>query len=140
MVRGSHRWNVVYSGKPRAEDKFAKDEEGKLFEYAEDQEDSGPVAPDVARYRDSFDILTWDVEPGDALVFNGNMLHGAGGCEHAPDPRRAFASLWGGPNLRYFKPKGHAIPTPAEIGGHDVPSGARIGDYPDALPVWWEMA
>ena len=83
-------------------------------------------------------MLSWDIEPGDALIFNGNMLHGAGGCEHNPNRRRAFASMWGGPDLLYIDPPENAIPTLADINGYSIPNGARIGDYKAAFPVGWE--
>ena len=98
-----------------------------------------PPVPDVARYRDSFDILSWDVEPGDALAFQGNMLHGAGGHPGHDRPRRAFAVLLGGPDLRYHAPKGKAFPAPGKIQGlklDDIPDGAPIGNHPNAFPVW----
>src|SRR5262249_41016552 len=69
MVRGSHRWNVVYStGAAETDRQVVKSEEAY---YSNDGiGDPGlPIAPDVERYRDSFDILSFDVEPGDALVF-----------------------------------------------------------------------
>jgi len=140
IVRGSHRWNVVYNGMPPRSDqnKIAQTGEGKMFKYRDEGGNAGPMMPDIARYRDSFDILSWDVEPGDALVFNGNMLHAAGGMENNPDHRRAFASMWGGPDLLYVDPPENAIPTLADINGYKIPNGSRIGDYKEAFPVGWQ--
>jgi len=139
VVRGSHRWNVVYNTKTAQSTRVVTTGEGKEFTFEGIGDDASPVAPDVARYRDSFEILSWDVEPGDALVFNGNILHGADGRQSHPIKRRAFTSMWGGPELRYHLPKGNATPTLAEINGFSVPHGARIGDYPDAFPVGWRQ-
>ncbi len=140
IVRGSHRWNVVYDGRPpQSELKHVQNtNEGKMFRYLSDDTPSGPVLPDIARYRDSFDILEWDVEPGDALVFNGNMLHAAGGADNHPRARRVYASMWGGPDLMYIDPPENAIPTLADINGFKVPNGSRLGDYREAFPVGWE--
>lgn len=139
IIRGSHRWNVVYS--PRLGEKdgraLKKSAEGKMLELKNTPEDT-PVVPDIDRYPGSFDILSWDVEPGDALVFNGNMLHSAGGMENHPHPRRAYTSMWGGAKLKYVIPPDNGIPTLADINGFDVPSGAEIGDYPEAFPVAWQ--
>ncbi len=138
IVRGSHRWNVVFNTMPAQVNHQVKSvEEGGKFTYAGITNDTLPALPDVAKYRDSFDILSWDVEPGDALVFNGNVLHGAEGRLTHPSPRRAFTSMWGGPNLRYYVPPAAAIPSFAELGGHTVPDGARIGDYMNVFPVGW---
>jgi ectoine hydroxylase-related dioxygenase (phytanoyl-CoA dioxygenase family) len=140
VVRGSHLWNVVYNTATAKTDEVAMEDEGKGFTYEGIGNDALPTAPDVARYRDSFDILSWDVEPGDAVVFNGNILHGAEGRPHHPHPRRAFASMWGGPEVRYYHPAGHAMPTLAELTGRAVPHGARIGDHRDVFTVGWQAA
>lgn len=139
IIRGSHRWNVVYSPRLGATGDRAlkKSGDGRLLTFNKLSDDQ-PVIPDIDRYPGSFDILSWDVEPGDALVFNGNMLHSAGGMDHYPHRRRAYTSMWGGPHLRYIVPPDNAIPTLADINGHAVPAGAEIGDYPDAFPVGWQ--
>lgn len=139
IIRGSHRWNVLYS--PRLGEKgdkaLKKSGDGKILTLS-NTSDEKPVVPDIDNYPDSFDILSWDVEPGDALVFNGNMLHSAGGMENYPHTRRAYTSMWGGPGLHYVVPPDNSIPTLADINGFKVPSGAEIGDYPDAFPVGWK--
>ena len=53
-------------------------------------------------------------------------------------PRRAFAVMLGGPNLRYHAPKGKAFPVPAKVQGikfDDIPHGAPIGNHQDAFPA-----
>ncbi len=139
IVRGSHRWNVIYDPRlPGSGDgNIRKSGAGKMLELAT-ADSSAPRVPDIERYRDSFDILNWEVEPGDALVFHGNMLHAAGGASDYPGDRRAYTSMWGGPNLHYIVPPDNAIPTLAEINGVEVPDGARIGEYRDAFPLGWQ--
>lgn len=138
VVRGSHRWNVVYDPRPPGDrNGNIKETEGRMIQIATG---SGPPVPDIAKYPDSFDILNWDVEPGDALVFNGNMLHAAGGMEDYPGQRRAYTSMWGGPKLRYIAPPDNALPTLAEINKITVPHNVCIGDYPDAFPIGWQQS
>jgi hypothetical protein len=48
--------------------------------------------------------------------------------------------MWGGPDLRYHAPHGSALPTLAELRGHAIPQGARIGDHEDALFVGWRSS
>ena len=110
-----------------------------MFAYANEEGNSGPMMPDIAKYKGSFDILTWDVEPGDALIFNGNMLHAAGGMDQSPGDRRVYASMWGGPELLYIDPPENAIPTLADINGFKVPNGSRVGDFKEAFPVGWQQ-
>jgi hypothetical protein len=138
IVRGSHRWNVVYNTNDGSEAELYAQEESENAVGLGD--DALPTAPDVLKYRDSFDIMRWDVEPGDALVLQGNVLHGADGRDDYDRPRRAFASLWGGPALRYHAPKGKAFPPPGGIKGDAIPDGAPIGDHEDAFPVGWRAS
>lgn len=139
MVRGSHRWNVVFGANTAESDGRAIEQtgEGKMFASKAGMTDDRPKMPDIARYPDSFDILEWDVEPGDALVFNGNMLHGSGGLEDWPHDRRAYATLWAGPDVRYFRGPESGIPTLADVTGTKLVHGDRIGDHLDAFPVGW---
>jgi hypothetical protein len=137
MVRGSHRWNVVYSTQAEATAPVVQAETRADYNNDNLGDPNLPLAPDVARYRDSFDILSFDVEPGDALVFQGNMLHGAFGREQHDTPRRAFATMWGGPELRYHEPAGKAFPPPGDLRAHPVPNGARIGEHEAVFPVGW---
>lgn len=140
VVRGSHRWNVVYNTSGEEPTRTRTIEPGREISYEGMGDDSLPPAPDVGRYRDSFEILSWDVEPGDALVFQGNMLHGADGHPGYDRSRRAFATMLGGPNLRYHAPKGKAFPTPGRSDSDAIPHGAPIGEYESAFPVCWRAA
>ena len=134
VVRGSHRWNVVFSGLTRPPTSDATIE-GKSSPVGDHWL---PAPPDVASHRDSFDIMTWDVEPGDILAFQGNMLHGADGHPGSERPRRAFAVLMGGPKLRYYKPTGKAFPSPGRMAGaardDEILDGAPIGEHLGAFP------
>jgi ectoine hydroxylase-related dioxygenase (phytanoyl-CoA dioxygenase family) len=140
VVRGSHRWNVVYntSGERPNETTVVASARSSFGDVGDARL---PPVPDIARYRDSFEILSWDVEPGDVLAFQGNMLHGADGHPSHDRPRRALAVMLGGPDLCYHEPRGKAFPTPGKIRGSQsatVPDGARIGEHPDAFPICWQ--
>jgi hypothetical protein len=137
MVRGSHRWNVVYSTGTGETEPVVRQEERASYNNDNLGDPGLPPPPDVARYRDSFDILSFDVEPGDALVFQGNMLHGASGRDAWEHPRRAFATMWGGPQLRYHEPRGKAFPPPGNLREHPVPHNAPIGEHEAVFPVGW---
>lgn len=137
IVRGSHRWGIVFDpGLQGDKNSHIKETKGRVIQIASGQ---GPKVPDIEKYRDSFDILTWDVEPGDALVFNGNMIHSAGGIQDYPTHRRAYTTMWGGPDLSYITPPDNALPTLAQINKIDVPFDVRIGDYPEAFPIGWRQ-
>jgi ectoine hydroxylase-related dioxygenase (phytanoyl-CoA dioxygenase family) len=137
VVRGSHLWNALYDTAGSSSSDIAMAAEGEGFSYMGIGDDALPPVPDIEAHRDSFDILSWDVEPGDAIVFHGHILHGASGKADHPTPRRAFASMWGGPNLHFHAKMAHAMPLPADPVGKTIPHGACIGDYPDVFPVYW---
>lgn len=139
MVRGSHRWGVVFAPRTGKTDGDAIEQtgEGKMFTEKAGFIEERPMMPDIAAYPDSFDILEWDVEPGDALVFNGNMLHGSGGLDASPNDRRAYATLWAGPDTHYFRGDGSSIPTLADATGGKLSHGDRIGDHLSAFPIRW---
>ena len=66
FVRGSHR-GVMY--------------DGSRFDPADDTaplygDGSLPRLPDIEAERARWDIVSWDVEPGDVLVFHPGVLHG----------------------------------------------------------------
>lgn len=140
VVRGSHLWNVVYDTSGAAPSGIEKGDEGSGFTYNGIGDDRLPPVPDIEGNRDSFDILGWDVEPGDAVIFHGNILHGTSGVPNHPHPRRAFATMWGGPNLRFQGEMAHGMPLPSGDSAQAVPHGAAIGDYPDVFPVYWRDA
>ncbi|MBW8753712.1 MAG: phytanoyl-CoA dioxygenase family protein [Sphingomonadales bacterium] len=141
VVRGSHRWNVVFDTRGEADSDVTTSEEGGAFSYEGIGDARLPPTPDIERYRASFDILTFEVEPGDAVVFHGNILHGAAGRDDYALPRRAFATMWGGPELRCHRPGGFAMPTVGQLtGDHRAPHGARIGDHPEEFPFYWRDA
>jgi len=137
IVRGSHLWNVIYDTSGAAPSGIEKGGEGGAFTYDGIGDDRLSPVPDIEGHRDSFDILSWDVEPGDAVIFHGNILHGASGRKDHPHSRRAFATMWGGPSLRYQGEMTHGMPLPSGADAAVIPHGAPIGDYPDVFPVFW---
>ena len=84
FVRGSHR-GVLYDGS-----RFdPADDTAPLYGTGE-----MPRLPDIEANRAAFDIVSWDIEPGDVLVFHPSILHGGGPT--VPGTRRRTLSL------RYF--------------------------------------
>jgi ectoine hydroxylase-related dioxygenase (phytanoyl-CoA dioxygenase family) len=81
FVRGSHR-GELYNGSAFA----AHDDTAPLYKVS-----PLPRLPDIQAERDGFDILSWDVTPGDLIVFHLGTLHGGAGT--APGLRRRTISL-----------------------------------------------
>jgi ectoine hydroxylase-related dioxygenase (phytanoyl-CoA dioxygenase family) len=98
-VAGSHRWGRAFNphhfldGSPYA---------GTGLEEM----------PDIEDQRDRHRILTWDLVPGDCLVFQAMIVHGAPGTAATAHRQRALATRWTGDDARYaVRPGEVAIPT-----------------------------
>ena len=156
VLRGSHLWNVTYrppvgmdpksdpTGAARLNERFDRGETliGKeAFEkwtyFDSFLDPSLPVLPDIEQSRDSFDILGWDYQPGDVILFHGNIVHSALGGVELPHPRRSHASLWAGPDVNYLKRRSQSIPDPKALYDHDPQNGQSLSDFPDIFPIAW---
>jgi len=138
VLKGSHLWNVVY--RPvTATSEVRETNSGSKFSYGmtEDYDDRLPPIPDIDGNPEAFEILQWDVEPGDILAFNGNIVHGAGGLQMHPIKRRAFASVWAGDHVRYLRRPGLTLPDVSEFAGVQVPDGTLLSERSDVFPIVW---
>jgi len=81
FVRGSHK-GVLFNGSAFA----AHDDTAPLYKRSR-----LPRLPDIQADRGAFDILAWDVDPGDIIVFHLGTLHGGAGT--SPGLRRRTVSL-----------------------------------------------
>lgn len=121
-VRGSHLWgrtfapNVFISQTP-----FASSPE--------------PRCPDIESAPHQYDIISFDVEPGDVLIHHVKTVHGAGG-NRSDRWRRAMSFRYCGDQVRYLDRQG-AIP---QVGvTHALKDGDRLfsADYPVVWPKPW---
>lgn len=121
FVRGSHAWGRYYAPKSFNPDVTWK--EGS----------DGIEVPDVDGDRSAFDVIGFDVEPGDALVFSAWALHGAPG--NAGSHRRAaFSTRWLGDDA-IWNPQPSSDPT---VTAADV--SIEPGTYPaddNRFPEVW---
>lgn len=92
FVRGSHRWNRWFQ--PEA---FGRTATSSEYESNPDYE---PV-PDIDAARDQYDVVSWDLQPGDAYVFHGLTVHGAGGNRLASRRRRGYTIRYTGDDVLY---------------------------------------
>ena len=119
FVAGSHGWGKWFQ--PRS---FSGANELSRNEGFEE-------VPDVEAERDRYRIVSWDLEPGDALVFQGMILHGAPGNASTARRRRGYALRYTGDDVVYDPRPGC---TPALI--HDELTAGRPIDS-DSYPVVW---
>ncbi len=92
-------------------------------------------AADYEAEPDRYQILQFEIEPGDCLVFQGHIVHRGAGNTSDKRRRRVIANRWVGENATY------AVRTPAAEFPHVVPKGVRHGtpmsDYSDDFPRVW---
>lgn len=71
-----------------------------------------PELPNIEAELEEYEILSWDMGPGDCLVFQGMSVHGSPGNISQEHRRRALATRWCGDDARYCLQNGEvAIPT-----------------------------
>ena len=87
FVAGSHRW-----GKRFLAVSFNPDQQ-----YEEDL----PPVPDIEAARDEYNIIRYDLEPGDCTVHHGLTVHHAPGNSSPTQRRRAYLTRWAGDDVTY---------------------------------------
>ena len=99
LVAGSHNWGVEYNP--------------QHFSNNSPYENTGlPEMPDIEGNRDEYNILSWDTEPGDCIIFQAMTVHGAKGNSSPVNRRRVLSTRWAGDDTRYAEKEGEvAIPT-----------------------------
>ena len=108
-IRGSHLWDNRYK---------AITPDYSEFMVNPELED----APDIEANREAYDLLSWDMQPGDILIFHPLIVHGSGGNQSTTRHRRALASRWVGEDV-FYDPRPHTMPLPP---GHGLEAGERL--------------
>lgn len=80
FIKGSHNWNKYWKSYAPGNDSLV----------SLDHED----LPDIDLLRDQHEFFSPNMKPGDALIFNAYIVHGASQNYSTNKPRRAFTSRW----------------------------------------------
>lgn len=130
FVRGSHLW----------EQKFHQPNFSELTKDERDQvifQDVGTEQfPDIENNRDAYDIVSWDMQPGDCVAFNARVIHGGSGNLARSRDLKVFNTQWLGDDVRVvFRAEG-MDPDHSEI---MMRNGLKPGDRPvsDLYPQVW---
>ena len=118
-VAGSHRWGQAYNP--------------EHFKDGTPYADTGlPKLPDIDSERARHRILSWDMQPGDCLLFQAMIAHGSQGNQSPDRRRRALSTRWAGDDARYCRRAG-------EVGFPTSDPGLEHGAVMDspAFPVVW---
>ena len=92
FVRGSHKWGRWFQ--PEV---FGKTDSISQYERNPEFED----IPDIEADRDSYEIISWDLEPGDVYLFHAMTVHGAGGNTVSDRRRRGYTIRYTGDDVVY---------------------------------------
>jgi ectoine hydroxylase-related dioxygenase (phytanoyl-CoA dioxygenase family) len=108
------------------------DPNGEPAPTAVSEESYDPI-PDIDG--GEFEILAWEVEPGDCVFFDGLTLHGSRGNPTQHEQRRF--------NCRFVDERSVYTPRPNYPWGNgkansNVRPGQRLSEDPRIFPVLWE--
>ena len=109
FVRGSHRWKERFKAVTPGHDAYMMDTDL-------------PVAPNYAELREEYDVVGWDMEPGDVLLFGPVVVHGSAGNASNERDRRALAFRYCGGDVRYA-PRHATMPL---LWDHGLEPGDRL--------------
>jgi len=101
FIRGSHRWDRWFQ--PEV---FGKTAAINQYERNPEFED----IPDIEADRGNYDIVSWDLEPGDVYVFHAMVVHGAGGNISSTRRRRGYTVRYTGDDVVYDERKALSKP------------------------------
>lgn len=132
FVRGSHLWSKRY-----AQTNFGALTGDARDQVVFDETDTVPF-PDIEGQRDQYDIVSWNMEPGDVALFNARTIHGGGG-NLAPDrDLRVFNTKWLGDDVRIcFRPEGMDPDHSQVMTAMGLAPGDRVGG--DLYPEVWRQ-
>ena len=131
FVRGSHAWGHRY-----AQFNFAAltGDERDQVSYDEIDDDGLVPFPDIEGNRADYEILSWDMEPGDVAIFNARIIHGGSGLLRPDRDLKVFNTQWLGDDVRVcFRPEGMDPDHRQVITEQGLRPGDRVGGplYPE---------
>ena len=100
-IRGSHLWGEEFSP--------TRFNGSKLYQHGRFKE-----LPDIDAHQEEYDIVSWALEPGDAIAFHYRTLHGARGNVTAR-ARRVFSARWVGDDATFVDRGGVTSPPFPEL-------------------------
>ena len=92
FIRGSHNWDKWFQPE-RLGDTASHDDYERNPDYVE--------IPVIDAARGDYDILAWELEPGDVYVFHALTVHGAGGNLRDDVRRRGYTVRYTGGDVVY---------------------------------------
>ena len=130
FVPGSHLFKSVFNQK-----NF-----GEITGHPKDQVDFSRVAdqefPDINADPKHFGVVSWEMQPGDCIVFNGRTMHGGSGKLDDDCNLRVFTTKWLGDDA-HIKFRNYGMDP--DFSSLMIKKGLKSGDRPDTdmYPQIW---
>ena len=130
FVPGSHLFKSVFNQK-----NF-----GELTGNPKDQVDFSKVAdqefPDINADPESYGVVSWELQPGDCIAFNGRTMHGGSGKLDNDTSLKVFTTKWMGDDVR-IKFRNYGMDP--DFSSVMIKKGLKSGDRPstDMYPLVW---
>ena len=124
FIRGSHRWGRWFAP-------FDSMTDGSRYES-----EAFERCPDIEAHRADYEIVSWELEPGDCIFFHGLMLHQGRSNPTKATRRRTVTHRWLGDDATF------AVREPiSEFPKIDtqMSHGQRFKDVAD-FPLVWQKA
>ncbi len=116
-IKGSHLWGERYLA--------------VSFNPEENYTEDLPNVPNIDDYRENYNIVWFELEPGDCTVHHALTLHGAPGNKSTTVRRRAYVTRWSGDDVTY-NPRPNLMRIPW---APDIEPGSALDC--DLFPVVW---
>ncbi len=131
FVAGSHRWDKTY--RQTNFGALTGDERDQVMYDPADQRDD---FPDIEGNRSDYEILSWDMQPGDVAVFNARMIHGGSGNLADDRDLKVFNTQWLGDDVRVrFRSEGMDPDHSEVMKANGLADGDKVGT--DLYPELW---
>ena len=98
------------------------------------EESDSEAPPAYHEARDRYDILTWDIAAGDALLFNARIMHSSRGNHSRTQRRIAYSTRWIGDDATFARKPGFQDPVTCPEEG--FPVGEKMARS-KKFPILW---
>ena len=136
FVPGSHRLKTVFK-------QYNFGDLNPVRKKNVDQVDFSDIAeqefPDINADPKRFGVVSWDMQPGDCIAFNGRTMHGGSGKLDDDCELRVFTTKWVGDDVRIkFRDCGMDPDHSPDM----IKKGLKSGDRPgtDLYPQIWKLS
>jgi len=134
FVPGSHLWKTVFKH-------YNFGDLNPVGNKNVDQVDFSDIAeqelPDINSDPERFGVVSWNMQPGDCIVFNGRTMHGGSGKLDDDCDLRVFTTKWAGDDIRIkFRDYGMDPNHSVEMMEKGLKSGDRLDT--NMYPLIWK--